>query len=169
MTRRLDVQLNGRATELECADSDLLLDVLRDKMGLTGAKRSCDIEICGACTVLLDGEPVSGCATLAYEAGGRTVDTIEGVAGEDELHPLQRAFIEHGALQCGFCTPGMVMTVLALLAREPNPTREQVIEGLEGNLCRCTGYFKIVDAVLAFCAEAGRTEAAPSQKRLAHE
>lgn len=104
-TRQLDVQLNGRATQFECDDGELLLDVLRDKLGLTGAKRSCDIEICGACTVLLDGQPVSGCATLAYEAGGRTLETIEGVAREDELHPLQRAFIEHGALQCGSVHP----------------------------------------------------------------
>ncbi|MHB8499774.1 MAG: (2Fe-2S)-binding protein [Candidatus Acidiferrales bacterium] len=145
----LIMTLNGRKAELDCRDSELLLDVLRDRLGLTGAKRSCDMEICGACTVLLNGQPVSACATLAYEANGRSVETIEGVAGVGGLHPLQQAFIDHGALQCGFCTPGMILTAKALLEREPNPTRERVVEELEGNICRCTGYFKIVDAILA--------------------
>jgi carbon-monoxide dehydrogenase small subunit len=152
-SRQFNFELNGASTEIDCADTDLLLDVLRDKIGMTGTKRSCDIQICGACTVLLEGLPVSGCSTLAYEAGGRRVQTIEGVADGDELHPLQQAFIEHGALQCGFCTPGMVMTVLSFLEREPHPTREQIVRELEGNLCRCTGYFKIVDAVMAYSRE----------------
>ncbi len=147
--REIGFELNGKQVEVECADSDLLIDVLRDKLGLTGVKRSCDMEICGACTVLVEGQPLSACTTLAYEAREKSVQTIEGVADGARLHPLQRAFVEHGALQCGFCTPGMILTAKALLARSAAPTREQVIEELEGNLCRCTGYFKIVEAVMA--------------------
>jgi carbon-monoxide dehydrogenase small subunit len=151
--RELGFELNGEQVKVECADSDMLIDVLRDSLGLTGVKRSCDMEICGACTVLVEGQPLSACTTLAYEAREKSVETIEGVANGAQLHPLQRAFIEHGALQCGFCTPGMILTAKALLARSPAPTREQVIEELEGNLCRCTGYFKIVEAVMAAAQE----------------
>jgi carbon-monoxide dehydrogenase small subunit len=151
--REIGFELNGERVEIECADSDLLIDVLRDGLGLTGVKRSCDMEICGACTVLVEGQPISACSTLAYEAREKSVETIEGVAEGAQLHPLQRAFIEHGALQCGFCTPGMVLTAKALLARVPTPTPEQVIEELDGNLCRCTGYFKIVEAVMAAAQE----------------
>lgn len=151
--RELGFELNGEQVKVECADNDMLIDVLRDSLGLTGVKRSCDLEICGACTVLVEGQPLSACTTLAYEAREKSVETIEGVANGAQLHPLQRAFIEHGALQCGFCTPGMILTAKALLARSPAPTREQVIEELEGNLCRCTGYFKIVEAVMAAAQE----------------
>jgi carbon-monoxide dehydrogenase small subunit len=129
----------------------LLLDVLRDRLGLTGAKRSCDMQVCGACTVLVDGEPVSACTHLAVEADGRDVLTVEGLADGETLDPVQQAFVDHGAVQCGFCTPGMLLTARALLAEHPAPTREQVTQYLRGSLCRCTGYVKIVEAILA-CA-----------------
>jgi aerobic carbon-monoxide dehydrogenase small subunit len=141
-------RINGREQTLRVENATLLLDLLRD-LGLTGAKPSCEMEVCGACTVQLDGLPVSACTTLAVELDGRSVETVEHLgAREDELHPVQRAFLERYALQCGFCTPGMVMTAKALLEQEPNPTREDVIHWLEGSICRCTGYESIVDAVL---------------------
>jgi aerobic-type carbon monoxide dehydrogenase small subunit (CoxS/CutS family) len=141
-------RINGRETTLELENSTLLLDLLRD-LGLTGAKPSCELEVCGACTVLLDGLPVSACTTLAVELDGRTVETIEHLGRtEADLHPLQRAFIEHSAFQCGFCTPGMIMSAKALLEQNPAPTREEVVHWLEGSICRCTGYAPIVTAVL---------------------
>jgi carbon-monoxide dehydrogenase small subunit len=151
-----DIRLivNGRARELDVPAHALLLDVLRDRLGLKGAKRSCDVQVCGACTVLVDGLPVSACTYLAVEADGREVRTVEGLGREDELHPLQQAFIDKGAVQCGFCTPGMLMAAVALLAEDPAPSREGVVQHLRGNVCRCTGYAKIVDAVLA-CARGG--------------
>jgi carbon-monoxide dehydrogenase small subunit len=127
----------------------LLLDVLRDRLGLKGAKRSCDIQVCGACTVLVDGAPVSACTCLAIEVDGREVSTVEGLADGDDLHPLQQSFIERGAVQCGFCTAGMLMAAKALLDEEPAPTAERVVAYLRGNLCRCTGYRKVIDAVVA--------------------
>ena len=129
----------------------LLLDVLRDRLQLKGARRSCDMQVCGACTVLVDGAPVSACTYLAVEVDGREVTTVEGLADGDRLHPLQEAFIDHGAVQCGFCTAGMLLTAKALLAEDPSPTRRRVAEYLRGSLCRCTGYRKILDAILA-CA-----------------
>jgi len=146
-----DVRLtvNGRAHALAVPAHALLLDVLRDRLGLKGAKRSCDVEVCGACTVLVDGAPVSACTYLAVEADGRSVLTVEGLGGEAALDPLQQAFIDAGAVQCGFCTPGMLMAATALLAEDPAPSREAVVRHLRGNLCRCTGYVKIVEAVLA--------------------
>jgi carbon-monoxide dehydrogenase small subunit len=129
----------------------LLLDVLRDRLQLKGARRSCDMQVCGACTVLVDGAPVSACTYLAVEVDGREVTTVEGLADGDRLHPLQEAFIDHGAVQCGFCTAGMLLTAKALLAEDPSPTSERVAEYLRGSLCRCTGYRKILDAILA-CA-----------------
>ena len=148
-----DVRLtvNGQARALAVPAHALLLDVLRDRLGLTGAKRSCDVQVCGACTVLVDGAPVSACTYLAVEANGRHVLTVEGLGREGALDPLQQAFIDHGAVQCGFCTPGMLVAAKALLAEDPAPTREAVVRHLRGNLCRCTGYGKIVEAVLA-CA-----------------
>jgi carbon-monoxide dehydrogenase small subunit len=140
--------VNGRSVELAIEPHEVLLDVLRDRLELRGAKRSCDAQVCGACTVLVDGEPVSACSYLTYEARGRQVLTIEGLANGEDLHPIQRAFVDHGALQCGYCTPGMILTVSALLADNPLPTEAEVRAGLAGNLCRCTGYTKIVDAVL---------------------
>ena len=149
------VTVNGQARALAVPAHALLLDVLRDRLGLKGAKRSCDVQVCGACTVLVDGAPVSACTYLAVEADGREVLTVEGLGGAAALDPLQQAFIDHGAVQCGFCTPGMLMAATALLAENPAPSREAVIRHLRGNLCRCTGYVKIIDAVLA-CARDGR-------------
>ena len=144
---RIALTLNGAPVEVEVETGDFLLDVLRERLGLTGSKRSCDSEVCGACTVLLDGLPVSSCTLLAWEARGRRVETIEGLAQGDKLHPMQAAFREHHALQCGFCTPGMIMSAVDLVKRVPDPSEAQIREWLEGNICRCTGYHNIVAAV----------------------
>lgn len=141
------VTVNGRPVSLRIEPRTLLLDLLRDGLGLTGAKRSCDSQVCGACTVLLDGEPVSACCTLAYEADGRSVETIEGLSGSGALHPIQQAFVDRAAIQCGFCTPGFVLTTKALLTANPHPTRNEIEHYLGGNLCRCTGYWNILAAV----------------------
>jgi carbon-monoxide dehydrogenase small subunit len=146
--------VNGTTVEAEVADRTLLVHFLRDVAGLTATNVGCDTTSCGACTVLLDGQSVKSCTVLAAQADGRQVTTLEGLAnGDGEMHPVQRAFhAEHG-LQCGFCTPGMVMATVSLLAENPTPTEEQVRIGLEGNLCRCTGYHNIVKAVLAAAAD----------------
>ena len=148
-------RVNGQATELDVPAHALLLDVLRDRLGLKGAKRSCDIQVCGACTVLVDGAPVSACTYLAVEVDGCELSTVEGLADGDRLDPLQEAFIAGGAVQCGFCTAGMLMAAKALLAEDPAPTPERVVHYLRGNLCRCTGYRKVIDAIVA-CGQAGR-------------
>lgn len=140
--------VNGTAQTLRLLPEDLLLDTLRDELGLTGAKRSCDIEICGSCTVLLNGDAVSACTTLAVEAAGGSVDTVEGLASGDQLSALQEAFVIESAMQCGFCTPGFLMAASALLAENPRPTREDVAGYLDGNICRCGGYNNIIAAVL---------------------
>ena len=145
----LELVVNGRPHALTVAYNELLLDVLRERLGLTGAKRSCDVEICGACTVLIDEVPVSACTTLAWEARGRRVETVEGLAHADGLHPIQQAFIDHFALQCGYCTPGMLMATRALLEEVPAPTEAEIRHYLSGNICRCTGYHAIVEAVQA--------------------
>ena len=150
-THPVAMTVNGRRVELDVAAHALLLDVLRDRLDLKGAKRSCDQQVCGACTVRVDGAPVSACTYLAVEADGRDVITIEGLGRPDALHPLQQAFIDHGAVQCGFCTAGMLLTAKALLDETPAPTEADVRHHLRGSLCRCTGYRKIVDAILA-CA-----------------
>ena len=142
-------RLNGQAVALDLPAHALLLDVLRDRLGLKGAKRSCDIQVCGACTVLVDGAPVSACTYLAVEVDGREVSTVEGLAADGGLHPLQESFLERGAVQCGFCTSGMLMAAKALLDEDPTPTVERVVAYLRGNLCRCTGYRKVVDAIVA--------------------
>jgi aerobic carbon-monoxide dehydrogenase small subunit len=139
--------VNGRLRELEVEAHALLLDVLRDGLDLKGAKRSCDTQVCGACTVLVDGLAVSACTYLAVETDGRAVLTVEGLADGETLHPLQRAFVEAGAVQCGFCTPGLIVASHDLLARNADPTDAEIREALAGNLCRCTGYEKILDAV----------------------
>jgi aerobic carbon-monoxide dehydrogenase small subunit len=149
---RLAFTVNGRAVELDVRPEALLLDVVRDRLHLKGARRSCDMQVCGACTVLVDGAPVSACTYLAVEVAGREVLTVEGLASEERLHPLQEAFIDHGAVQCGFCTAGMLLTAKALLDDEPAATADRVAEYLRGSLCRCTGYRKIVDAIVA-CAQ----------------
>jgi carbon-monoxide dehydrogenase small subunit len=145
--------INGDTTEFVCEPQETLLDVLRNHLGLTGAKEGCGTGDCGACTVELDGRIVCSCLVLGAEAQGRTIRTIEGMADGDELHPLQKKFLEHAALQCGICTPGFLMAARSLLERNPNPTESQVRYWLAGNLCRCTGYDKIVRAVLATAAD----------------
>jgi carbon-monoxide dehydrogenase small subunit len=149
--------VNGSHRELEVEPRTLLVHLLRDELGLTGTHVGCDTSSCGACTVHLDGESVKSCTVLAVQAEGANVKTIEGMASGDELHPLQNAFWEQHGLQCGFCTPGMIMAAADLLARNPHPTDEEIRHGLEGNLCRCTGYHNIVRAVRAAAehAEAG--------------
>ena len=155
-----DVRLtvNGRRYELAVPAHALLLDLLRDRLDLKGAKRSCDMQVCGACTVLVDGMAVSSCTYLAVEADGRDVLTVEGLADGERLAPLQRAFLEHGAVQCGFCTAGMLLMATALLDENPFPTRADVVRYLRGSLCRCTGYLKIVEAIVA----TGAREALPA-------
>ena len=144
---RLPLTVNGAAVDVEIETGDFLLDVLRERLGLTGAKRSCDSEVCGACTVLLDGLPVSSCTLLAWEARGRAVETIEGVARDGRLHPVQEAFLEESAFQCGYCTPGMIMSVKALLEEQPDAAPDTITAWLRGNICRCTGYVSILNAV----------------------
>jgi aerobic-type carbon monoxide dehydrogenase small subunit (CoxS/CutS family) len=144
---RLELLVNGSPVVREIEPHELLLDVLRDRLGLTGAKRSCDVQACGACTVLVDGRPVSSCCFLAADAEGRQVLTVEGLAEQPEFDRLEDAFTRHAALQCGFCTPGMLLTVAALLETGELTSVAEVKRGLAGNLCRCTGYRGIVDAV----------------------
>lgn len=141
--------VNHEDITAEVEPRELLLDFLRDRLNLTGAKRSCDMQICGTCTVLLDGQPVSACTTLVYETRGRQVLTVEGLAQGEILHPVQVAFLAQNALQCGFCTPGMVLTATALLAENPDPSEEEIRHYMRGNLCRCTGYYSIIEAVRA--------------------
>jgi len=144
------ITVNGSQAEAEIEDRTLLVHFLRDVLGLTATNVGCDTSSCGACTVLLDGRSVKSCTVLAAQADGREVTTVEGLApGPDELHPVQRAFHEEHGLQCGFCTPGMVMATVSLLQENPSPTEDEVRLALEGNLCRCTGYHNIVRAVLA--------------------
>jgi carbon-monoxide dehydrogenase small subunit len=139
--------INGDTVEYLCQPDETLLDVLRDRLGLTGAKEGCGTGDCGACSIILDGRLVCSCLVLGAEAEGRRVETIEGMAQGDTLHPLQQKFLEHAALQCGICTPGFLIAAKDLLARNPDPTEEEIRFGLAGNLCRCTGYDKIVRAV----------------------
>ncbi|MBN9279550.1 MAG: (2Fe-2S)-binding protein [Hyphomicrobium sp.] len=145
--------VNGDPVEYLCESEQTLLDCLRDELDLVGAKEGCSSGDCGACSVLLDGRLVCSCLVLGVEAEGRSVETIEGMAQGDELHPLQRKFLEHAALQCGICTPGILVAAKALLAKNPDPTETQVRYWLAGNLCRCTGYDKIVRAVMDAAAE----------------
>ncbi|MSP81751.1 MAG: (2Fe-2S)-binding protein [Alphaproteobacteria bacterium] len=145
--------INGDSVEFVCEPQESLLDVLRNHLGLTGAKEGCGTGDCGACSIELDGRLVCSCLVLGAEAEGRKIRTIEGMAKGDKLHPLQKKFLEHAALQCGICTPGFLVAARALLERTPNPTETQVRYWLAGNLCRCTGYDKIVRAVLATAVE----------------
>jgi len=146
---KVSLTVNGSSHEHEVEPRLLLVDYLRKVVGLTGTNIGCDTSSCGACTVLVDGESVKSCTMLAAQARGRAITTIEGLSSGGELHPVQRAFHEHHGLQCGFCTPGMVLAAVSLIAEQPHPTEEDVRLGLEGNLCRCTGYHNIVKAVLA--------------------
>jgi len=146
-TKRIKFKLNGEVVEVDVEPNELLLNVLRERFHLTGTKYSCGLGECGACTVLVDGEPVLACLTLAVDVDGKEVITIEGLAKNGELDPIQRAFAEEGAIQCGFCTPGFIIVTKALLTENPNPTEEEIREYIRGNLCRCTGYVNIVKAI----------------------
>ena len=147
MRVRIALTVNDEAREALAPVHKTLLEVLREDLGLTGTKHGCELGECGTCTVLVDGEPVLSCLVLPVEIEGRRITTVEGMAQGGRLHPLQQAFAELGAAQCGYCTPGILLTATALLAERPSPTRQQVKEALAGNLCRCTGYTKILDAV----------------------
>ncbi|EHP43103.1 ferredoxin [Cupriavidus basilensis OR16] len=145
----IELTVNGEAHSVEVPARRLLSDLLRDDLNLTGTKRGCETGICGACSVLVDGEVVKSCLMLAVQARGRDVTTVEGLSAGGELHPLQQSFMACGGLQCGYCTPGFLMTSCAMLAHNPNPTEEEVRAGLNGNLCRCTGYVGIVESILS--------------------
>jgi len=149
MKKELKLKVNGQPYELYIKPKTLLVQVLRDHIGLTGTKRGCNDSSCGACTIMLNGMSVKSCSILALQANGCEVVTVEGLAKENKLSPLQRAFLDHGSYQCGFCTPGMLMSSTALLAENPTPTKEEIKEGIDGNICRCTGYNSIIRAVTA--------------------
>jgi len=146
-TRLINFKLNGRPVSIEVKDNELLINVLRDRLGVLSPKYGCGIGECGACTVLLDGEPVLSCLTLAVEVDGREVTTVEGLAKDGKLHPVQEAFIEEGAIQCGYCTPGFILVAKRLLEEIRNPSEEMIREYVRGNLCRCTGYVNIIKAI----------------------
>ena len=146
---KISVRVNGQAREDDVEPRTLLVHYVRDVIGLTGTNIGCDTSSCGACTLHINGESVKSCTMLAVQADGTDITTIEGLATGDKMHPMQEAFREHHALQCGYCTPGMVMAAVSLLEENPSPNEREVREGLEGNLCRCTGYHNIVEAVLA--------------------
>ena len=143
----IELIVNGEYTEILVQPNDLLVDVLRDVIHLTGTKKGCGEGDCGACTVLLDGAPALSCLTLAISCVGKKIETIEGLSENGTLHPIQESFVEKGAIQCGYCTPGMILSAKALLAKNENPDNEEIKLGMAGNLCRCTGYKKIIDAV----------------------
>jgi carbon-monoxide dehydrogenase small subunit len=154
-THSIVVTVNGSVERLTVPSNMTLLQMLREVLALTGTKNGCEAGECGACTVLVDGEPVNSCMMLAVEADGRDVLTVEGLAPEGALSLLQEAFVEHNAIQCGYCTPGMLMTATALLKRNPHPTKEEIKQALVGNLCRCTGYVRIIDAIQAAADRGG--------------
>ena len=154
----ITVTVNGARERLDVRPNMTLLQMLREKLALTGTKNGCEAGECGACTVLVDGEPVNSCMMLAVEADEREVLTVEGLAPEGQLSPLEQAFVEHNAVQCGFCTPGMLMSAHALLERNPDPAEEQIKQALVGNLCRCTGYVRIIRAVRAAADQAAGLE-----------
>ncbi|MDO8722920.1 MAG: (2Fe-2S)-binding protein [Syntrophales bacterium] len=149
MKRILRLTVNGREYEVAVSPHRTLLKVLREELNLSGAKEGCDLGSCGACTVIIDGKPVLSCLTLALSCEGKEILTIEGISSEGKLHPLQENFMKYGAVQCGYCTPGMIMSAKALLDENPNPSELDARRAISGNLCRCTGYVKIVEAVLA--------------------
>ena len=149
MKQLIELKVNGESYEAAVDSHRTLLEVLRENLGLTGAKEGCDLGACGACTVLIDGKAVLSCLTLAVDSQKKEITTIEGLAKEGKLHPLQQNFVDHGAIQCGFCTPGMILSAKAMLDKNPKPTEEEVKRGISGNLCRCTGYTKIIEAIMA--------------------
>lgn len=148
MEETISFKLNGKKTELRTDSSQTLIWVLRNQLNLTGTKWGCGTGFCGACTVLVDDEPVRSCSVPVSDIAGKNVTTIEGLEKKGKLHPVQKAFVDHDALQCGFCTPGMVLTTIAFLKKNPSPSREEIIEALEENLCRCTAHVRILDAVM---------------------
>ena len=149
MKKQLKLTVNGEPRQIFVQPYYSLLDTLRDELGLTGTKKGCDEGDCGACTVILNGKAVTSCMVLALAVHGAEVTTIEGLATQEALHPVQQAFVDHGGLQCGFCTPGLVMSSVALLEENPNPTEEEAKFAVGGNLCRCTGYSKVIEAIMA--------------------
>ncbi len=152
----IEFTINGNPRKLYVKTNELLLDVIREDLGLTGTKYGCGTGECGACTVLIDGEPVLSCLTLAVTVNKKKVTTIEGIGTDENPHPLQQAFVETGAVQCGFCTPGMILSAKTLLDKNPNPTEDEIKRAIEGNLCRCTGYVKIIEAVKLAAEHIGR-------------
>ena len=148
-THLIDIRVNGDAHQLQVPSRRLLCDFIRDDLNLTGTKRGCETGTCGACSVLVDGEVVKSCLSLAVQASGSDITTVEGLASSDSLHPLQQCFMDIGGLQCGYCTPGFLITACAMLKRNHHPTEDEVRAGLSGNLCRCTGYTQIVESVMA--------------------
>jgi len=147
--KHIEITINGKREELDVAPSETLLEMIREKLFLTGTKEGCGMGECGACTVVMDGVTVNSCLVLAAEADGKSIVTIEGVGTAEKLHPVQEAFVKHGGSQCGFCTPGMIVSGTYLLKKNPRPTEEEIREGLAGNFCRCTGYTKIIESVEA--------------------
>jgi len=158
MKYALSFILNGLPADVLVKPTDTLLDVLREKLGVVSPKRGCDTGDCGACTVLLEGEPVRSCLTIALTVAGKAVETVEGLNMDGKLHPLQQSFHEHYAAQCGFCTPGMLMSAKALLDKNPKPTREEIVEAISGNLCRCGAYEEIVEAIAAVASGRGKEQ-----------
>jgi carbon-monoxide dehydrogenase small subunit len=158
MKYALSFILNDLPADVLVKPTDTLLDVLREKLGVVSPKRGCDTGDCGACTVLLEGEPVRSCLTIALTVAGKAVETVEGLSKDGKLHPLQQSFHEHYAAQCGFCTPGMLMSAKALLDKNPKPTREEIVEAISGNLCRCGAYEEIVEAIAAVASGRGKEQ-----------
>jgi len=147
MKKEITLKVNSNSYNMTVDTRMTLLEVIRDKIGLTGTKEGCSVGECGTCTVLMEGKPIYSCLMLAVDAEGKEILTIEGLADFEGLHPIQKSFIDHGAVQCGFCTPGMILTAKALLDENPNPTEEEIKKAISGNLCRCTGYSKIIEAI----------------------
>ena len=157
MTQTIRMRINGQEHTLDVPPYRLLLDCLRYDLGLTGSKEGCSIGVCGACTVMMDGKSVSSCLILAVAADGKDIQTIEGLAQDEQLHPVQQAFIDHGGFQCGICTPGMIMAAKALLDENPDPSEAEIKDWMMGNLCRCTGYYKIIESIQAAAAQGKET------------
>ena len=154
--KQLKLEINGKAYEVSVPSHRTLLEVLRDELNLTGTKEGCGLGECGACTVIMDGKTVNSCLVLAAEADGKRITTIEGLAHGEKLHPIQEAFVEHGGLQCGFCTPGMIMSAKALLNENKSLSDKEIKRGIDGNFCRCTGYIKIFESIKAAAEKRGR-------------
>ena len=158
MKQLITLVVNGEPREVLVKPNETLLNILREKLGITGAKHGCDTGKCGSCTVLLDGKPIRSCLTLAISVRDKEITTIEGISRNGDLHPIQKAFINSGAVQCGFCTPGMILFTKAFLEESPHPTEDEIKKALSANICRCTGYVKIIDAIQAAAVELAKAE-----------